>query len=337
MNDNKLLHLDTIQDAAQIIRFVCNSKLRDVRWREIRPYLLADKIQFNLNENDTENGTLLVSGYLRGNDLNVNNIVHIPDLGDFQLKQVDLPSDPYQTIRKSKDTIETDSSAQSMVNEPQVLAVADPFTQESLQSENIPDAFAAEQTWPTEEELSQAEKRMESIKGKKVKKLVPKGTSSYQAAWLIDSDDEQDDEEEVEEEDEEEEENNHEDKMAEETVEKQSTNEENANKEEAALEEEMEEMEELEELNNTGEELDKDFQLMLKDKKQKNTQESTEDLEFPDEMDTPVDMPARIRFQKYRGLKSFRTSPWDPKENLPIEYSRIFQFQNFNRAKKNIK
>lgn len=42
----------------------------------------------------------------------------------------------------------------------------------------------AEQTWPTKEELAEATKS----RNKKIVKVVPKGTSEYQAAWIPDED-----------------------------------------------------------------------------------------------------------------------------------------------------
>jgi pre-rRNA-processing protein TSR1 len=59
-----------------------------------------------------------------------------------------------------------------------------------------------------------------------------------------------------------------------------------------------------------------------------------EDQEFPDEMDTPADVSARQRFGRYRALQSFRSSPWHPKENLPQDYARIFQFENFGATQR---
>ena len=52
------------------------------------------------------------------------------------------------------------------------------------------------------------------------------------------------------------------------------------------------------------------------------------------QMDAPDNVPARQRFARYRGLKSFRASPWDPKEDLPAEYAQTFAFENFKRAHK---
>lgn len=57
-------------------------------------------------------------------------------------------------------------------------------------------------------------------------------------------------------------------------------------------------------------------------------------LEFPDEVDTPMEQPARVRFARYRGLKSLRTGEWDPKEQLPRDYASIFQFRNLQATRK---
>ena len=48
----------------------------------------------------------------------------------------------------------------------------------------------AEQTWPTEEEIQQANgklivNQLELVKEQKRMKRVPKGTSAYQAAWIL--------------------------------------------------------------------------------------------------------------------------------------------------------
>ena len=78
---------------------------------------------------------------------------------------------------------------------------------DSLTSRLEPDTMGNEQTWPTEEEMNgnltgQAEEKPVVRKG--VKKVrVPRGTSTYQAAWIVDDNGNEDDEGEWESEDEE--------------------------------------------------------------------------------------------------------------------------------------
>lgn len=58
-----------------------------------------------------------------------------------------------------------------------------------------------------------------------------------------------------------------------------------------------------------------------------------EDMDFPDEVDTPF-LNAAQRFQKYRGIKSLKNCDWDPYENLPPEYSKLWRFAQFQQAYK---
>lgn len=55
------------------------------------------------------------------------------------------------------------------------------------------------------------------------------------------------------------------------------------------------------------------------------------ELQFPDEVDTPeLPLTVRSQFVHYRALQSFKDSDWHPKENLPLDYSKVFQFQQFS-------
>jgi pre-rRNA-processing protein TSR1 len=205
---------------------------------------------------------------------------------------------------------------------------------DSLASTNIPDEdeFGMdEQTWPTEEEMASAPAALAARDRAdmppparpgttpKLKK-VAKGTSAYQAAWIIDEDDDAEDSgadsdddamkaegEGANEEHDEEEETEFVDTLADETASVSA-------RPFADLSPEQEEAQ---------------LQEYLASRSAARNAANVDDLDFPDEVDTPLHMPARERFARYRGLKSFRTSQWDPYEELPRDYGRCFMLEDW--------
>lgn len=321
--DEKIAPLDKATDALNILRRLGSQKQRVVAYRDKRPHLLAEHVAFRAGNDGGPNkcGTLEVTGYLRGVPLSVNGLLHVPGFGEFQMSQIDAPEDPYP-LEKGRPKVVNDIDMEGG-SVRRVLERADPGQQESLQSENIPDPMDAEQTWPTEEELADAEAEK---KRKQIVKRVPKGTSAYQAAWIPDIDGEELDHElssESEEDDEMGVDMDGADAMSEESDE---------------AKEENEDYETLTVSEAAPDEQRYDQQMDMQEERQAITKikDAKEDAQFPDEVDTPQDIPAKEYFQKYRGLESFRTSLWDPKENLPADYARIFQFENFDRTRRRI-
>ncbi|KAJ3106284.1 hypothetical protein HDU97_006735 [Phlyctochytrium planicorne] len=309
----KLFSLKVESESSAFIRHVTASRPKTITWREKHGYIIADSISFVSGESE-EHGTLKVTGYLRGSSLSANRLIHIPHYGDFQIERIE--------DAKVSHGMETDC---------EILDTPSPEFQDSLISENEPNVMDAEQTWPTEEELEEAERRVAENELQKKKKRtvrVPKGTSPYQAAWIVDDDDDENQSSsDVDDRD-----SDDDMQMGEgsQGVDEQSN--------EIAFEDE--EFEEIE-LEGGREDFDTDFNVLDDERQYAEYLESKkkralEDLEFPDEVDTPRHIPARTRFGRYRGLKSLRTSPWDCYENLPVDYSRIFQFQNFRKTRERI-
>ncbi|XP_025107531.1 pre-rRNA-processing protein TSR1 homolog [Pomacea canaliculata] len=308
----KLRTLDTRQDALLILRQLIDAKVKPVYYREMRPYLFAESIAFEAETDESVVGTLKVSGYLRGEKLSVNRLIYISGWDNYQISQIDSIPDPYPLVIHSE---KQNGSSMNVDDGTKVLAHAEPDKQESLQSEAEPDVMQNEQTWPTESEILAAE--ASALQRKK----LPSGVSEYQQMWINESDEDDSDDDD---------DDNSDEDMAPVDVESDDDS-----------KEEEEDSEALETMTVTeggdAEKYDAAMDLDAEQKFLEKVKEERQHVMFPDEVDTPVDVPARVRFARYQGLQSFRTSPWCQNENLPIEYGRIFRFDNIKLLKKSVR
>lgn len=99
--DARLFPLDSEQDATLLLRHLGSQRQRKLGFRSRRSHLLAQQVTFTPNSAGEGTGggrsglgTLCVSGYVRGHPLQVDRLVHLSGHGDFQLSQIDAPSDP---------------------------------------------------------------------------------------------------------------------------------------------------------------------------------------------------------------------------------------------------
>ena len=199
----RIYDLHVNPDRLNALRALAEGKPANVRWREGRTWILGESVSW-------QDGLLKVTGVVRGNSLSANRLIHLPNYGDFQIARVGSPLFYIQINNLHTTQIESaplprhSKSGASMEVEPTIFVEPDAEDADSLVSSNDPDDLANEQTWPTEEEMNEKHEGMveeslpDASKGTtpKIVKRVPKGTSEYQAAWIIDeSDDDEGDEE----------------------------------------------------------------------------------------------------------------------------------------------
>ena len=264
-----------------------------------RNYLVSSKFDY-----DPSTSTLNIEGFVRGQGaFSVNNLVHVGGVGTFQLSSI------------------TEIAASSRKNPapPASPLLPNPDLQEPLEMFAAPDALEGEQNlvgFDGDEDAAEFDAMMDENETDAASQPVarPAGWSDYQSAWLEDAD--RDDLEDVCGEDD--------------------------HLDHGELSDMFNKKPDDDGNDNGGNSSDADMddvggiseaeRLEL----EKRRKSAKEDLDFPDEVQVVEDEEARTRFARYRSLKSFRKSTWDPKESLPEDYGTLYHFSNFKATARGV-
>ncbi len=80
-SQSRVYDLHITSDRLNALRTLSEGKPGEVRWREGRTWILGESSEW-------DNGTLKVTGIVRGAPLSANRLVHIPEFGDYQISKV---------------------------------------------------------------------------------------------------------------------------------------------------------------------------------------------------------------------------------------------------------
>ncbi|EPY51012.1 ribosome biogenesis protein Tsr1 [Schizosaccharomyces cryophilus OY26] len=306
-DQDRVFASDVSQDALNVMRALCTSHPRGIFWRDSRAYLLAQSI-------DYKEGKLAVKGIVRGKGLDPDSLIHIQGFGDFQVNCIYDASD---LKTKPSDTMEEDKN----VNEAGLVELAAPTENQEQLETLAPNDVSMEMEMESEpprgvrlDDFYYLDNEEEPIP---VTKRVPKGTSSYQAVWIPGVDEEEEQYSDVED------------------TELLVENEGGPEEEQPASEQDESEVED-DAKSEMFVELNEDEETRQYEDYRRRMKEQQEDLEFPDELELDPKELARERLKKYRGLRSFYTSPWDAEEydpSEPPEWRQLYKLENYRNLK----
>lgn len=334
-SQEKVFSLDSLQECSNIVRSLCTTTPKGVRWREDRSWILVEDVQWPTDIENTSDqlGEVIVTGVVRGKGLKADRLVHLGDSGEFQIEKIVASPLPKNKKRKA-DEIDVD-----------VLEGHDLLEQPTTGQDDMAELAPEEILMADADELAVSEAATEK-KGvllddhhyfsddethlPEAPKRLPKGTSSYQAAWFLgDMSDSGSDVDEAEGPD---------GDMSmdqplgpEDGVEGFDHRTQGAPTEGAPSEYPQSEMF----LDPSPDE--EEEQLAAYRSRRKN--EADEDLEFPDEIELQPNVLARERLARYRGLKSLKTSHWETEEDRshePEEWRRLLQITNYKGTKSQV-
>ncbi|KAL7785813.1 hypothetical protein V8C37DRAFT_393407 [Trichoderma ceciliae] len=318
----KLYSVDNRQDCANLMRSLCSTTPKGIRWRDERSWMLAENVKFASNDSEST----IITGVIRGKGLKADRLVQVGDWGTYRIEKIVAAPLPKQ-IKKKGEEVTIEAEEEKTLEEPS----EDQDELNDLAPEDVmmdAEDDAAMSVGPSEKKGVLLDEHHyfsdEEDEATAPTKKVPKGTSKYQSAWYLDDvsdsgSDMEDMEMDDENADEEEEVVGPEDGM-EGFAQPEPTE---AGPSEYPQSEMMEPDEE-------------DDAAQLEQYRARKRDEAEDDLEFPDEIELHPNVLARERLARYRGLKSLRTSPWledEDRAHEPEEWRRLLQIPDYNSSR----
>jgi pre-rRNA-processing protein TSR1 len=330
----KVFSIDSRQECQNVVRSLCTTLPKGVRWREDRSWMLVEEFSFGPQQSDDANttGECIISGVVRGKSLKADRLVQVGDWGDFQIEKiVAAPRRETKKGKEAENVMDIDAEVDlptedcddldEMAPEDTVEQDADTMAAVSTMASERKGVLLDNHHYYSEDEDQQDEA---------APKRIPRGTSRYQAAWYLnDMSDSGSDLEDAEYDDE--------DDMAmtdtpaapADGIEglRPPPETEGGAPSEYPQSEFFDDVSPNEEASNIA---------AYRDSKRK---EAADDLLFPDEIELQPSVLARERLHKYRGLKSLRTSPWDTTEDAlhqPDHWARLLDIRDYKGARSRV-
>jgi pre-rRNA-processing protein TSR1 len=316
----KLWILDNQADCANVVRNLCTASTRGIRWRDERSWMLVENLEWKASQTDQESSTLAVTGIVRGKPLNPDRLVHIPGWGDFQIGQI-TEIGQQKSQKGREDTMEDIVKRHSPSEDQDDLLTSAP------EEVDIREAISTAATDSHKGVLLDDHHYFSDDNSHipPTPKRLPKGTSSYQAAWFLD--DVSDSGSDI---------------MDEDDADMQM----DVDSEPMGPEDGANLVDPMDAITKAGPSEYPESEMYIDspaneeaeaiEEFRRRRKEAEEDLEFPDEIELHPNVLARERLGKYRGLKSLRTSEWNVEADTPYEpsdYHRLLKIVDYKKSK----
>ncbi|KAH7160709.1 hypothetical protein EDB81DRAFT_943526 [Dactylonectria macrodidyma] len=311
----KIYSLQNRQECSNLIRSLCSTTPKGVRWREDRSWMLAEDIKFAYSDSDST----IITGVVRGRGLNADRLIQVADWGTFQIEKIVAAPLPKHVKKKGEEmTIDAEETEEVLDTPTEDQDDLVDLAPEEVQME---DDVAMDAVEPKKGVLLDEHHYFsdEEAEARKIKKKVPKGTSNYQSAWYLeDVSDSESDMEDFEMNDEEQE------ARPEDGLEGQAPV--------PPTEGAPSEYPQSENIREPDEEEDAEQLAQYRAGKRNEVED---DKEFPDEIELHPGVLASERLARYRGLKSLRSSPWQEDEDRahePEEWRRLLRIPDYKSS-----